>query len=104
MKAIVARAEAFGRLDPERRIGGQAAGFRIEPELHDHIGAGVVLRRLQDVVVEPGDVRHKGEPVGGVGRYRVGAGGRRLVVERRGADRAVRPERMDRRIPALIVG
>jgi len=49
-------------------------------------------------------VRHEGEPVGGVRRYGVRAGGRGQLVEGRGADRAVRCDGMHRRAAALIIG
>lgn len=75
MKTVVARAEAVGLLDPERGVGGQTAGVGIEPELHDHVWAGVILWRLQNIILNAGDVRHKGKAVGRIGLDRVGAGG-----------------------------
>src|SRR5439155_601453 len=80
-------AKTFRRLDPERRIGGQTAGVGIKLELHNHIGPRVVPWRFQDVIVEPGDVRHKGKLVGRIGLYGVGAGGRGQPVEGRGTHR-----------------
>src|SRR6516164_958626 len=81
MKAIVAGTQAFCWLDLERRIGGQMAGIYVELELQNHIGARSLPRRFQDVVVETGDMRHKGILVGGVGLYGMGAGGRGHSVE-----------------------
>ena len=103
MKTVVAWTEAFGGLDPRRRIGGQPAGLRIEPELHDHIRARVLLRRLQDVVVETRDMRHKRELVGGIGRYRVGTGRRGQPIEGRSADCALRPKVVHRHAATLII-
>jgi hypothetical protein len=104
METIVAWAEASGRFDPEWRIGGQMAGLRIEPELRNKIGAGIILGRLQDIVVEAGDVRHKGELVGGVSLDGMGAVGRVLPIEGWCAHCTVISERMDRRTAALIIG
>ena len=55
--------------------------MRIEPELRDKIGTRVISRGLQDVVVKAGDVRDKGELVGGVGLDGVGAVGGVLPIE-----------------------
>ena len=67
-------------------------------------GTRVLLWRLQDVVVEAGDVRHKGEPVGGIGRYGVGAGGCGQPAEGWRTHRTVFSERMNGRTAALIIG
>jgi hypothetical protein len=104
MKAIMARTEAFAGLDPERRIGGQTAALGVEFELENQIRAGVVARRLQNVVVEAGDVRHEGEFIGGVGLNGVRAGRGFLPVNGWGAHCAVPAERMNGREPALVVG
>jgi hypothetical protein len=104
MEAIVAGAKMFRLLDAERRIGGQTSGLRIEPELRNKIGTRAILRGLQDIIDEAGDVRDKGKLVGGVGLDRVGAVGRVLPIKGWCAYRAIISNRMDRRIPALIVG
>ena len=41
--------------------------MRVEPELCNKIGTGIVFRGLQDIVVEARNMRHKGKLVGGVG-------------------------------------
>src|SRR4029077_21011892 len=82
MKAIVARPEAFRLLHPKRRIWSEIAGLGIEPELHDHIGTRVILWRFEDIIVEAGDVRYKGKPIGAIGRYGVSAARRGQPTER----------------------
>ena len=103
MEAIVPRPDRPGRVERERRVGAQPSGGRVEPKLRDEIRAGDVLRRLQDVVVLPGDMRHEGEAVRRVGQDRVGSRRSVLPVERRPADRTVASERMHGRVPALVV-
>ena len=56
------------------------------------------------VVVEPGDVRHEGEPIGGVGRYGVGTNSRCQPAEGWRTRRAIFSERMNRHTAALIIG
>src|SRR5262249_17879557 len=56
MKAEVTRPDGFARLELRRRVGAEAPAGRIEAELRDEIGAGDVLRRLEDVVLLPRDV------------------------------------------------
>ena len=73
MKAVVAGTDQFRLLDTRRRVRGQTAGFRIEPELRDEIRAGDVLRRFENVVLDARDVRDKGEAVRRIGRDRVRA-------------------------------
>ncbi len=89
MMAVVARPQGLRRLNPERRIGAETAGLRIEPELHDDIGAGVIARRLQDIVLDAGDVWHKGEAVRRIGRNRMGSWRGFMSVDWLDADRAV---------------
>ena len=45
------------------RIGAQPTGLSVEAVLQDHVGAGIIFRRLQHVVLDAGDMRHKGEAV-----------------------------------------
>src|SRR6516225_1064306 len=52
MKAIVAGAEAFCRLDPKWRIRGQPAVLRVEFELEYDVGTVIFLDGLQNVIVE----------------------------------------------------
>ena len=73
MKAVVAGTDQFRLLDAKRHIRGQIAGFRVEPELRDEIGARDVLRRFENVVLDARDVRDKGEAVRRIGRDRVRA-------------------------------
>ena len=103
MKAVVAGAQAGRGLDLQRRVGGQTAGLGVEPQLPNRIGARALPQGFQDIIVEAGDVGHKGKLVGGVGLDGVGAHGRGQRVAGWGAYRAVRTEGMDRRIPALII-
>ena len=104
MEAVVPRTHQFPLLDPERRIGCQPAAPCIEPELGDEIGAGVVFRRFQDIVLQPGDVWDEGEAIGRIGRDCVGAIRRLVPVEGRCVDRAVRSERMHRGVSTLVIG
>src|ERR1700758_2250092 len=100
MKTQVPGAETFCRRDLRWRIGRKAAGLRVESELENYVGTRVVPRRLQDIVVEAGDVRHKGEAVGPIRLDGMRAARRGLPVEQWCADGAVRSERMDGRVPA----
>ena len=63
VKAVVPRAYELPLLYPERRVRRQTAALRAEPELGNEIGAGVVLRRFEDVVLQTGNVRDEGETV-----------------------------------------
>ena len=63
VKAVVSRAHELCLLHPEWRVGRQSAALRVEPELRDEIGAGIVLRRFEDIVLQAGDVRDEGEAV-----------------------------------------
>jgi hypothetical protein len=72
-------------------------------ELRDKVGPRVVPRGLQHIVIEAGDVRHKGKLVGRVGLDGMRAVGRVVPIEGCRAYRAVISERMDRRIPALVI-
>ena len=104
VEAVVPRTHQFPLLDPERRIGCQPAAPCIEPELGDEIGAGDVLRRLQHIVLDAGDVRHKDEAVRGIGRNRVGTDCRLVPVDWRCSYRSIRPDRMHRDKAALVIG
>jgi hypothetical protein len=68
------------------------------------VRAGVVLRRLQDIVVQPGDVRHEGEAIRRICQDRVRSRLGVLPVDRRPAHRAVVSEPMHGRVRALVVG
>ena len=103
MKAVVTRADQFLLLNPERRVRGQTARFRIEPELRDEIGARDILRRFENIVLHPRDVRDEGKTVRRIGRDRVRPNGGLLAIDQRRPDSAVRPERVHRRIPALVI-
>src|SRR5882724_10431234 len=92
MKAKVARAQVFVRLDPWRQVGGQVAGVFAEPELEYGVGA------------IPSDVRHESKSVGPVGLHRVGASGRFQPFDGWASYRSVIPDRMYRRMRALIIG
>ena len=101
---IVSRSQALRRFDPERRIGAETSSLRIKPELQDDIGARVVARRLQHIVLKAGDVRHKAEAVRRIGRNRVRTNGRFVPVDRVRADCPVPFDRMHRHEPALVIG
>ena len=95
MKAVVAGAQAGRGLDPQRRVGGQMAGLGVEPQLPSH-GARALPQGLQHIIVEAGDVGHKGKLVRRIGLNGVGAHGRGQRGAGWGAYRAVRTEGMDR--------
>ena len=63
MKAVVPWAYELPLRHVEWRVGRQAAALRVEPELRDEVGAGIVLRRFEDIVLQAGDVRDEGEAV-----------------------------------------
>ena len=104
MMTIVAWPQPLRRFNPERRIGAQTPGFRFEPKLQDDIRAGVVARWLQYIVLNAGDVRDEGEAVRRVGRNRVGARCRLVLVNRLSADSPIRLDWMHRHRSALVIG
>ena len=81
MKTQVAWTEAFRRRDLQWRTGRQTTRLRVEPELENHVGSGIVARWLQHIVIEPGDVRYKGKTVGPVGLDGMSAARRSLPVD-----------------------
>src|SRR5947207_14728530 len=55
---VVTRTNEIPLFNPRRRIRTQPAALRVEAVLQDNVGARIVLRRLQHVVLKAGDVRH----------------------------------------------
>src|SRR5262245_7336167 len=92
MKAEVALADFARWSGLRRRVGCQTAGRLVETELPDLVRAA------------PGDVRHEGESVGGVGLKAVGAAGGLAPLDRRVGNRPVRSDGMHRHAPSLVVG
>src|SRR5215471_7995805 len=58
---VVAGSDEISLLDAMWRIRAQPTSLSAEAVLQDHIGAGIVFRRLQHIVLDAGDMRHKGE-------------------------------------------
>src|SRR5215469_16616634 len=49
----------------------QPTGLSVEVVLQDHVGAGIIFWRLQHIVLNASDMRHKREAVGWIGCDRV---------------------------------
>src|SRR5215510_15930261 len=104
MKTIVPWAEHPGHRELWRRIGRQVARGFIEAELIDRVGPRGVLRRFQDIVVQPGDMGDEGKSVGAIGLDRVGTNRRRDPGARWVFNGTILSERMHPDAAALIVG
>ena len=63
MMDVVAGSDEVPLFNAMWRIGAQPTGLSVEAVLQDHVGAGIIFRRLQHIVLDAGDMRHKGEAV-----------------------------------------
>src|SRR5215831_19735631 len=68
---VVAGSDEIPLFNTMWRIGTQPTGLSVEAVLQDYIGPGIIFRRLQHIVLDAGDMRHKGEAVGRIGRDRM---------------------------------
>src|SRR6266403_3299225 len=87
MMDVVAGSDEVPLFNAMWRIGAQPTGLSVEAVLQDHVGAGIIFRRLQHIVLDAGDMRHKGEAVGRIGRDRMRPDRRFLVVGGSGPNR-----------------
>ena len=105
MEAVMARTYEVRLFDPRSGVFGcHTAAFRVKPEMRDKIGAGVVFRRLQNVVLKARDMRHESKAVGRIGRDRVRTVCRVMSLKHGAANGAIRSQRMNRGITALVIG
>src|SRR6202048_2346440 len=68
---IVTRSDEIPLFNAMWRIRAQPTGLSVEAVLQDHVGAGIIFRRLQHIVLDAGDMRHKGEAVRRISRDRM---------------------------------
>src|SRR5689334_5924560 len=98
---IVTRSDEIPLFNAMWRIRTEPTSLSIEPILQDHVGAGIVFRRLQHIVLDAGDMRHKGEAVGWIGCDSMRSDRGFLLVNGSRVNRAVRRDRIYRDIAAL---
>src|SRR4029077_1691282 len=98
---VVAGSDEIPLLNTMWRIRAQPTGLSVEAVLQDHIGTGIIFRRLQHIVLDAGDMRHKGEAVGRIGRDRMRPYCGFLRVNGSSPNGAVRCDRIHRGIAPL---
>src|SRR5947209_16740898 len=99
---VVAGSDEIPLLHAVWRIRAQPTGLSVEPVLQDHVGAGIIFRRLQHIVLDAGNMRHKGEAVGRIGCDRMRTDRSLLFVSSSWVNTAVRRYRIYRGIAALV--
>src|SRR5215472_17074468 len=82
----------------------QPAGLSVEAVLQDHVGAGIIFRWLQHIVLDARDMGHKGEAVGRIGSDRMRPDRSVLLVSGSRTNGAVRRDLIYCDIAALIIG
>src|SRR6266851_7738462 len=99
---IVTRSDEIPLFNAMWRIRAQPTGLSVEPILQDHVGAGIIFRRLQHIVLDAGDMRHKGEAVRQIGRDRMRPNRGFLFVNGSRANGPVHRDWIYRDIAALV--
>jgi hypothetical protein len=86
------------------RIWTEPTGLSVEAVLQDHVGARIIFRRLQHVVLNTGDMRDKGKAIGRISCDRMRSDCGFLLVNGSRINRAARRDRIYRDIAALVIG
>src|SRR6516164_5449340 len=97
---VVAGSDEISLFNAMWRVRAQPTGLRVQAVLQNHVWAGIVFRRLQYVVLDAGDMRHKGEAVGRIGRDCMRPDRGFLRVHGSRSNAAVRRDRIYRDIAA----
>ena len=100
---IVAWSDEIALFNAMWRIRTQPAGLSVETVLEDHIGAGIIFRRFQHIVLDASDMRDKGESIGRIGCDRMRSDRSFLLVNGSRPNGAVCRDRIYGDIAALVI-